>query len=123
VAPWFLKITSWLNFMQEQINEWIKVLTEKSNADVPLRTNPVTDRNIKYVLEHGRKYTKVVQEEYWSDKLTSKSVHAFIENSNGNIYKPASWKAPAKGARFNVVNDLETLLKVCDPFGSYLYKR
>lgn len=103
--------------MQEQINEWIKALTEKSNTD------PTKNRNIKYVLEHGRKYTKVVKEEYWDGKLTSKNVHAFIENLNGNIYKPASWNAPAKGARFNVVDEIESLLKVCDPFGSYLYKR
>jgi hypothetical protein len=104
--------------MQQQINEWLEVLVEKSN-DVHL-----PHRDIKYVLEPGRKYTKVVREEWWdnSDRV-SKSVHAFIDNSNGDIYKAAGWKAPAKnGARFNVVNDIETLLQVCDPFGSYLYK-
>ena len=112
--------------MQQQINEWLKVLTEKSNSV------HLPHRDIKYVLEPGRKYTKVVKEESrnlmngftQTDELfTSRSVHAFIDNVNGDIYKAAGWKTPAKnGARFNVVNDIEVLLQVCDPFGSYLYK-
>lgn len=112
--------------MRQQIDEWLKVLAEKSNAV------HLPHREIKYILEPGRKYTRVVKEESreynpgeWNESKTiSKSVHAFIDNLNGDVYKASGWKAPAKnGARFNVVNDIETLLKVCDPFGSYLYKR
>ena len=105
--------------MQEQIDNWLKALTEKSLSHLP---NPT--RTTKYVLEPGRKYIKVVREEYWDNKLTSKSVHAFIDAANGDIYKAAGWKAPAKnGARFNVVNDNAALIAACDPYGSYLYKR
>jgi len=78
------------------------------------------------VLEPGRKYIKVVREEYWDNNIgrVSKSVHAFIDSVTGDIYKAASWKAPAKnGARFNVVNDNAALIAACDPYGSYLYKR
>ena len=107
--------------MQEQIDNWLNALNEKSNNHYP-----VDGRTIKYVLEPGRKYIKVVREEYWDNNIgrVSKSVHAFIEVSTGDIYKAASWKAPAKnGARFNVVNDNDALIAACDPYGSYLYKR
>lgn len=43
----------------------------------------------------GKKYIKL---------CTNGSVHAFID-FEGNMYKPASWNAPAKGIRFNVIND------------------
>jgi hypothetical protein len=117
-------IDSWL---VEFIDSWLVALNEKSNS-----ANPVKDREVKYTLEPGRKYIRVVREETWNsiNETTnhygpvSKRVHAFIDNATGDIYKAASWKTPAKnGARFNVVNDIETLLRVCDPYGSYLYKR
>lgn len=41
----------------------------------------------------GRKYAKLVQ---------NGSVVAFIDMSNGDIYKPAGWKAPAKHVRGNI---------------------
>ena len=107
--------------MQEQIDNWLNALNEKSNLHYP-----VEGRQIKYVLETGRKYIKVVREEYWDNNIgrVSKSVHAFIDSVTGDIYKAASWKAPAKnGARFNVVNDNAALIAACDPYGSYLYKR
>jgi len=106
--------------MQEQVELWLAALTEKSNT---------TGAETKYILEPGRKYTRVVRQERWLDSNgeplwgANKSVHAFIDE-NGDIYKAASWKAPAKnGARFNVVNDIQRLVEVCDPYGSYLYKR
>lgn len=72
----------------------------------------------KFVVELGRKYTKVIYE-----SGRSRSVHAFVDNSNGDIYKPASWNGPAKGIRYNLFADFERLLQVCDIYGSYLYKR
>lgn len=41
----------------------------------------------------GAKYTRVVQ----ADSV-SRSVYCFVDGM-GNIYKAASWKAPAKGIR------------------------
>lgn len=105
--------------MQQQIDGWLKALCDKANAD---RFN----RKVRLVLERGHKYTKVVKEEKWDEDKDwgSRSVHAFIDNANGDIYKAATWKAPAKnGARFNVVNDFDRLIEVCDIYGSYLYKR
>jgi hypothetical protein len=34
--------------------------------------------------------------------LRGHSVHAFVDRVNGDVLKPASWNAPAKGARGNI---------------------
>lgn len=36
---------------------------------------------------------------------SQKSIFCFIDPSTGDIYKPASWAAPAKGIRGNIFND------------------
>ena len=33
----------------------------------------------------------------------SRSVHAFIDKKTGEVYKPASFKAPAKHVRYNLL--------------------
>ena len=77
-------------------------------------------RNYSYALVSGRKYHKVMQ---CVDGQTE-SVHAFIDKKTGSIYKAASYKAPAKGERYNLllIKDREWLLENADWAGSYLYK-
>ena len=48
-----------------------------------------------YIQEGGRKYHKIVMEY----ENGSKSVHAFVDKKTGEVYKPASFKAPAKYVR------------------------
>ena len=47
----------------------------------------------------GRKYIKISQ---FCGAGKARSVHSFINANTGDIYKPASWKAPAKHARGNI---------------------
>ena len=59
--------------------------------------------------------------------LHSTTVHAFVDRKTGDVYKPASWKAPAKHVRFNFCNK-QDLLFLTDPrcvgwAGGYLYLR
>lgn len=70
-----------------------------------------------YTVERGRKYHRVVQQQDGS-----RSVHAFI-GEDGMLYKAAGWKTPAKGARYNLQLDMETIGQRFDPHGSYLYHR
>ena len=42
--------------------------------------------------EYGSKYVKIVT----ISGGGSRSVHSFVEKSDGNIWRAASWKAPAK---------------------------
>ena len=74
----------------------------------------------KFVVESGRKYHKIVQ----TDKSGCQSVHAFVDKKTGELYKAASFKAPAKGVRYDLrlITDREFVLKNCDWAGGYLYK-
>ena len=75
--------------------------------------------NYKFYIESGRKYHKLIME----TNAGSRSVHAFIEKKFGNVYKAASWKAPAKHIRFNLLDDnsREECFARCDWAGGYLY--
>ena len=74
----------------------------------------------EFSVETARKYIKV-----WHRACNSRSIHAFIDKKTGDVYKPASVKAPAKGVRFNVLDDdsREEMLKRADWAGGYLYVR
>lgn len=56
---------------------------------------------ITQTLECGPKYIRVVRSEQAlitedAQRYGSRSVHCFIDRSNGNILKPAGWKGPEK---------------------------
>ena len=56
--------------------------------------------------EPGSKYVKVVK----ISSGGSRSVHSFVEKETGNIWKAASWKAPAKNFVRGNVFDAGTYL-------------
>jgi len=70
--------------------------------------------------ETGRKYHKIVMNDG-----SQRSVHAFVDKKTGEVYKSASWKAPAKGVRFDlrIIEQREWLLQHADWSGAYLYVR
>ena len=74
----------------------------------------------EYYLESGRKYYKLIHKDG-----ISRSVHCFIDKNSGDVYKSASWQSPAKGVRYNLLDDnsRELCYSKCDPFGGYLYQR
>jgi len=76
---------------------------------------------IDYVIETGKKYHKVI----FVDGGSSRSVHCFIDKQTGQMYKSASWKAPAKGVRYDlrVITDREWLFENADWSAGYLYAR
>jgi len=77
----------------------------------------------KYIYETGRKYFKVIKVE---ESFTSHTcVEAFIDRQTGDLYKPASYRKPAKGARYNLRDQksLISLYQNLDPFGGHLYRR
>ena len=71
--------------------------------------------------ETGRKYHKIIM----VDNGGGRSVHAFVDKKTGQVYKSASWKAPAKGVRFDLrlIEQREWLLQNADWAGGYLYLR
>ena len=78
----------------------------------------------EFVIETGRKYHKIIMVVPNGDRPASRSVHAFVDKKNGDVYKAASFKAPAKGVRFNlcIISDREWLLENADWAGGYLYQ-
>ena len=89
---------------------------EKVNA---LESSRSTYTNFEY--EVGRKYIKV-----WSylmsegERLRGRSCYMFVDKNTGEVYKPASYKAPAKGVRY-MITQLADNPHICDPYGSFLY--
>ena len=85
----------------------------------------------KFRMEFGRKYIKIIQQDYdtFQDRNEYKdgSVHAFVDRLTGEVYKPASWKSPAKIVRFDM-RLISDRAKLHDPeftgwAGGYLYLR
>ena len=78
--------------------------------------------DVDFTLDTGRKYHKI----WHLDSGGSRSCHAFIDKKTGEVYKPASYKAPAKGVRFNllIIKEREWVLNPanCDWAGGYLYR-
>ena len=82
----------------------------------------------------GKRYYKIVQQEFetWEKsryygQYRDSSVHCFVDKETGDVYKPASWSAPAKHIRFTFqnVDHLKFLLNPdnVDWAGGYLYLR
>ena len=79
----------------------------------------------KFYPEEGRKYFKIIMEIPNENRDPSRSVHAFVDKKTGELYKSATWKAPAKGVRYDLrlIKDREWLLENADWAGGYLYKQ
>ena len=89
----------------------------------------------KFVFKTGKKFHKVYflqyeeANEYYNRKAgyTAGSVHCFIDKQTGEVYKAASWKAPAKHVRFDLrlIQDREFLFNPNNISwaGSHLYLR
>ena len=89
----------------------------------------------KFDYKVGKKFIKVFNLQYQESNdyynrpagYRAGSVTAFIDKNTGEVYKPASWKAPAKHVRFDlrIIREREFLLnpKNVDWAGGHLYMR
>ena len=75
---------------------------------------PNLDRSVLN-LELGKKYAKV----YKTD-MSGRSIFCFIDLTNGDILKAATWKQPAKHARGNIFHDNPT--SAITPYGAKYLK-
>ena len=74
-------------------------------------------------MEIGRKYIKVWDYLVGDEgRIRGRSCWMFVDKNSGEVYKPASYKAPAKGIRF-WIEQLADNPDICDPYGSFLYIR
>ena len=94
-----------------------------------------TENLYKWDYKVGKKFIKVFNlqyheaSEYYGTKAGYRagSVTAFIDKNTGEVYKPASWKSPAKHVRFDmrIIRHREFLHnpKNVDWAGGHLYMR
>ena len=89
---------------------------------------------MKFKVYTGKRYYKIVQQEFetWEKsryygQYRDSSVHCFVDKETGDVFKAASWSAPAKHIRFSFqnVDHLKFLLNPdnVDWAGCYLYIR
>ena len=96
----------------------IEVLNDREKVNA-LESSRSVYTNFEY--EVGRKYIKV-----WSylmcdgERRDGRSCYMFVDKNTGEVYKPASYKAPAKGVRY-LITQLADNPHICDPYGSFLY--
>ena len=93
-------------------NEWKVAAIDSSNSSYS---------KLEYSV--GKKYIKVNQFRVHADgSFSNNGVFMFIDKETGACYKPASFKAPAKGIRF-WIDQLVMYPEMVDPYGSFLYVR
>ena len=87
---------------------------------------------MKFEIREGKKYYKIVQVEFDTfqdrNEYRDSSVHSYVDKNTGDVYKPASWKAPhTKHVRFTFQKpeDIRFLLNPINVgwAGGYLYMR
>jgi len=88
-----------------------------------------TAKLMKFRIQNGKKYYKIIQQDYDTfrdrNEYRDGSVNAFVNKKTGEVYKPASWKSPAKHVRYDlrIINERENCLSRADWAGGYLYMR
>ena len=89
---------------------------------------------MKFKVYTGKRYYKIVQQEFetWEKsrnygKYADGSVPCFVDKKTGQVFKPASWQAPAKHVRYDlrIIKEREFLFNSNNTgwAGGYLYMR
>ena len=79
------------------------MLLEYRSACFPTLPAPTVE------ISTGKRFARIIK------KDSGTSAYGFIDLSNGDLLKAASWKAPAMHARGNIFN--QDMLSGCGPYG------
>ena len=102
--------------LSQRVEKWVWQLCRALEANYD-RRYPNSSDPVRFSMESGRKYWKIMRNQG--------GVHAFIDKKTGEVYKPASWRGPAKIVRYDlrVIREREECLSRADWAGGYLYVR
>ena len=102
--------------LSEKVEKWVWQLCRALEANYD-RRYPNSSDPVRFSVELGRKYWKIIQNQG--------GVHAFVDRNTGEVYKPASWKSPAKHVRYDlrIISQRDACLSNADWAGGYLYLR
>lgn len=111
-----------MNLKEYQIRSHKRSIANEINMDYHQQKIDEIMENgpdVEFYVKRLKKYLKIV----FRDSGGQQSVHAFVDRENGNLYKPATWKAPAKHMRYCLMNEdhREWLYSNADWAGGYLY--
>ena len=98
----------------EMVLDWTKELVTRLQADYDANSKA---GRYKFEIQTGRKYHKIVAK--------NQGVHAFVNKTTGEVFKPASYKAPAKHVRYDLrrIKQRQECFSNADWAGGYLYLR
>jgi len=107
------------NTIKLNVRKYALMLCDALELD--FKTHHPNSEPYKFYIESGRKYHKLIMETGYG----SRSVHAFVDQKTGEVYKPASFKAPAKIVRYRLLEiaSREECFARADWAGGYLYVR
>jgi hypothetical protein len=112
---WFLFLAPYQITSMSSVLNYSRLLVEALENDY-VREYPNSGRVKQFNISSGRKYYKINE--------VDGGVHAFVDKESGDLYKAASYKAPADGVRYNLLDESsrELALSKADWAGGYLYK-
>jgi hypothetical protein len=114
----------YMNFKEYQIRAHKRSIANDINMDYhQSKIDDIMENgaDMEFYVKKGKRYLKIIMK----DSGGCNSAHAFVDRETGDVYKAASWKAPAKIARFSLLqdSDREWLYLHADWSGGYLYIR
>ena len=100
----------------EMVLDWTNELVTRLQADYD-SLYPNSSDPVRFEVNSGRKYLKINQ--------INGGVHAFVDKQTGEVFKPASYKAPAKHVRYDLrrIKQRHECFNNADWAGGYLYLR
>jgi hypothetical protein len=127
----FLHIAEWIDTLTakdiQRAEQWARQSAQNSSIPVAqYEQRFMSNLTVYKIDDHPRsKYIRLVA----ILSNGQQTVHAFIDRATASVYKPAGWKAPAKGKdgkpseRYNLLNaeSRAKLLERCEFSGGYLY--
>ena len=98
----------------EMVLDWTKELVTRLQEDYDANSKA---GRYKFEIQTGRKYHKIY--------CKNQGVHAFVNKETGEVFKPASYKAPAKHVRYDLrrIQQRRECFANADWAGGYLYLR
>jgi len=101
--------------LTKEIEEFTSRIQELISEHFKERFPNLTPSTIS--VKFGRKYAKIIRESSTGARgTTQKSVYGFVDAHTGDIYKAATWRAPAKHVRGSIF-DADGGMHACGPYG------
>ena len=109
--------------ISERINQLLRSCLDKFQRQYDMS-------DLHWDIRPGRKYIKIfmatsLKERDPNQEITGWSCWVFVDKETGAVYKPADYRGPAKGIRYQLLDD-DSFADACqrvDWSGGWLYRR